>query len=90
MLRSIDSDELTDWIAYDQMDPIGETRADIRTGLVCSTFANVMGGGSTTPSDFMLFQKKPAPEPVLESDPEAHSQLIMSAVFGIDPKEIKK
>ena len=75
-------------MAFDQIDPIGDTRADIRTGLVCSTFANVMGGGNTTPSDFMLFQRKPEPEPVLEIDPEAHSQLIMSAVFGVNPKEI--
>ena len=56
---SISSEELTEWIAYDQIEPIGETRAVVRTGLICSTFANVMGGGETplTPADFMLFQK---------------------------------
>lgn len=73
------------------IEPIGETRADVRAGLICSTLANVMGGGDEprTPADFMLFQHKPPEaEPLLEMDPEAQSNLIMSSVFGIDPKDV--
>lgn len=41
LLNRISSRELAEWQAYDQIDPIGEARADLRAGIVASTVANV-------------------------------------------------
>jgi len=84
------SEELTEWQAFDLLEPIGELRADIRAGQICSTFVNVMGGGRSkvTPADFLLYLDRGEPvavEPLFDADPEAQSQLIMSAVFGVSP-----
>lgn len=40
MLASMGSDELTEWMAYYQLEPFGDYRADYRSGVVASTFAN--------------------------------------------------
>jgi hypothetical protein len=84
---------------FDQIEPIGDRRSDIRAGLICATFANVTSGvrgGSTdwSPADFMLFGKSNTYQPaeaesasdaILEQDPEVHSALIKAAIFGIKP-----
>lgn len=41
MLREIDSQELTEWLAYARVEPFGEERADLRAGIVAATTANV-------------------------------------------------
>ena len=56
MLERIDSRELTEWMAYAQVEPFGEERADLRAGIVASTIANVWrssGQKVLKPSDFM-------------------------------------
>ena len=35
-----DSRELAEWLAYAQLEPFGEPRADLRAGIVASTIAN--------------------------------------------------
>ena len=63
LLARIDSAELTEWMAYSQIEPFGEERADLRAGIVASTTANVWSGKgkSFKPSDFMpKFDAKPA------------------------------
>ncbi len=52
----IDSVEFSEWLAYSQVDPFGEERADLRAAIIASTVANsVRGKGqrSFTPEDFM-------------------------------------
>lgn len=62
MLASMGSDELTEWMAYYQLEPFGDYRADYRSGVVASTFANAhrpKDAGPFKPEDFMPFLDKP-------------------------------
>jgi hypothetical protein len=55
MLESIDSRELSEWIAYANVEPFGEDRADIRHGIACTVVANSALGskGGARPADFI-------------------------------------
>lgn len=58
LLAAIGSDELTEWMAFYQLDPFGDMRGDYRSGVVASTFANAHradGVKPFTPEDFMPF-----------------------------------
>ncbi len=46
---------VAEWIAYNQLEPIGEERADLRAGIIASTVANVHRGKRKAfkASDFM-------------------------------------
>jgi hypothetical protein len=85
LLASLDSDELTEWMAFDRIEVIGETRADLRAGIIASAVAN---HGSRdiekpySPSDFMPYMKRKEEQPVLLDDPEQQSALILGAVFN--------
>ena len=39
--QEISSREFAEWIAYNRLEPFGERRADLRTGIVASVIANV-------------------------------------------------
>lgn len=44
LLRTLDSRQIADWIAYDQINPIDvQSRDDWRAGLIASTVANYSG-----------------------------------------------
>ncbi|TXH06678.1 MAG: DUF4035 domain-containing protein [Rhodocyclaceae bacterium] len=63
LLARIGSDELTEWMAFYQLEPFGDFRADFRSGIVASTFANANRSKEAkpfTPGDFMPFVEKPA------------------------------
>ena len=64
LLSRIDSHELAEWLAYYEMCPWGEERADLRTGIVAATLVNV-NGGRAKPSDFLpaFGQTKPEQTP---------------------------
>lgn len=73
------SQEFGLWIAYHQIEPFGEVRADLRAGIVASTVANYAGrmrtkeAGAAQPSEFMPFLKHDEPEQtVQEPDPIAY------------------
>ncbi len=56
LLARSSSRELTEWMAYFQLDPFGEERADLRAGIVASTVANSQRGRKGVafkPKDFM-------------------------------------
>jgi len=56
LLARISSRELAEWMAYFEIDPFGEERADLRAGIVASTVANSQRGRRGTafkPKDFM-------------------------------------
>ena len=56
LLEQITSRQLGEWIAYYRIDPWGEERADLRSGIVSSTMANInrkKGAKAFKPSDFM-------------------------------------
>lgn len=41
LLGAISSRELTEWMAFDQVEPIGGRRGDLQAGVVAATVANV-------------------------------------------------
>ncbi|MBX9885875.1 MAG: DUF4035 domain-containing protein [Novosphingobium sp.] len=48
--------EFADWMAYERLEPWGETRADFRAGMIASTVFNAFRGKAAepkTPVDFM-------------------------------------
>lgn len=90
LLSEIDSAELTEWLAFDQIEPFGDPREDLRMGLVCSTVANHSFSPPkkpTRPSDYMPFAPEKSAEPVLLSNPKAQSDLIRLVLFGIPPDQ---
>lgn len=65
LLATTSSEELTDWRAFDSVEPIGDGRLDLGFGVVAATVANYAGmarkSGSdpASPKDFMpLLPKK--------------------------------
>ena len=61
LLASVGSDELTEWMAFYLLEPFGEQRADYRSGVIASTFANAHradGVKPFTPEDFMPFMDR--------------------------------
>lgn len=40
MLRNMTWVSFLEWVAYDEVEPFGERRADLRNGLMCATIAN--------------------------------------------------
>lgn len=63
-MDDMSSEELTEWIAYDQIDPIGREREDLNTAVVASTIANVYRGDRApfTLQDFVIQYEEPTPE----------------------------
>jgi hypothetical protein len=56
MLQDMRPSELGTWIALYAVDPWGEQRADLRTGILASTMANIhrgKGSQAFSPADFM-------------------------------------
>jgi len=57
MLRRMTSSELSEWMAYDSLEPFGERRADLRAGIISSLIFNVNRGKNVkpkSPMDFLL------------------------------------
>lgn len=57
------SRELSEWMAYYQIEPWGEERADLRQAMTTSATANLLQSQSkhpkwTKPADFMLLSQK--------------------------------
>jgi len=53
---STDSREFAEWLAYQQIDPSGEDRADLRAAIIACVIANANRDPKSkpfTPSDFM-------------------------------------
>lgn len=64
--RTISGREFAEWLAYYQIEPWGEERADLRAGIVASTVANVHRTKSQKaykPEDFVPKFKVPEKEP---------------------------
>ena len=58
LLAKLGSDELSEWMAFYQLEPFGDFRADYRSALMTSTFANAHRHKDSPPfrpEDFMPF-----------------------------------
>ena len=78
LLARIDSRELSEWMAYYEVNPFGSVRDDLQAGIVASTIANVNRGKndkSFTPSDFMPYMDKP-------QQSEGDMQAVMDVLAG--------
>jgi len=62
LLVRISSSELTEWMAYYQMEPFGEERADLRSAIVASVTANAASKRRFKPADFMPRFDRPKPQ----------------------------
>ena len=74
------SAQLAEWMAFAQLEPWGEERADLRAGIVASTVANVnrgKGQKTLTPQHFM-----PEFEPETEEQAAARMLAQAMAAFG--------
>lgn len=81
LLNNLDSHELTEWIAYDMIEPIGPWRDDLRAGVIASTIANIFRAKHQhplRPTDFI-----PEFNANVELSPEETIQ-IFAAAFGAD------
>jgi hypothetical protein len=61
LLSKLSSDEISEWMAFYQLEPFGDFRADYRSALVTSTFANAHRQKDSPPfkpEDFMPFIEK--------------------------------
>jgi hypothetical protein len=61
LLSKLGSDEISEWMAFYQLEPFGDFRADYRSALVTSTFANAHRQKDSPPfkpEDFMPFIEK--------------------------------
>lgn len=81
------SAELSEYMAYDHFEPIGEARADLRAGIVASTVANFAANPPRKPAkpvDYMPFAHsfKDAQEAIELQDPAEHAKLIGKTLFG--------
>ena len=65
LLHEMDSRELTEWLAYDCIDLVGDQRADERNAILCQTIVGLFGKSSKLEA-FM-------PYPLEESKPVRQS-----------------
>lgn len=90
MLATMGSSELSEWMAFDSLEPFGERRADLRAGIVASTVANSGMRPPRNPAraiDFMPFMEPDAP--VKLADPVAHGNLIAKTLFGSKVRRVR-
>jgi len=88
LLERIDSHELTEWMAFSNLEPFGSKREDWRAGMIAAQVVNVQlrkGQRLRKPDDFFPEVKPPAPEQTAEEQ----KRLLLS-MLGPNVKRIKR
>jgi len=88
--REISAREFSEWLAYGQIEPWGEQRADMRNALVCCILANAHRGKNQAAfkvDDFMpeFDRQKPSPEALkqkFEALAKLHNAKVKAAQHG--------
>lgn len=83
MAEQLTSPELTELLAFDAMEPIGQHRADLRMGILAQQIWRVnIGKGQQppAPADFMPFVDKPKKQP---EDQKSLGDRIVSFFKGV-------
>ena len=60
--ESTDADEFAEWLAYQELNPASEERADFRAAIVAAVVANLFKGKKDkmiSPIDFMPYTERP-------------------------------
>lgn len=86
---------MSEWWEYDQIEPFGEERGDLRIGILCSLVANALGGGkggkALPPSEFMPdFKGTRALEAAKKQSVEEQKNLLLQLVQMTKPKPSRK
>lgn len=82
MLTRMSSRELSEWMAYANLEPFGEERADLRAGIVASVIANANRDPKRQPKAFQPSDFMPDFLKGLQDDePEAASPEEIAAKF---------
>lgn len=86
MLASISSSQFTEWMAFDEIDPIGERRADLRNAMVMRMHISMNTPKGKTP---------PTIHELMPFEPEQPSQdeswkKIQNALRGMRKKKAQK
>jgi hypothetical protein len=82
LLRSLTSRQFAEWQAFYAVDPFGDQRADLRSGIVACTIANRMRGKNenpSQPSDYMPFRNEP------EQTPEEMQRTLQTILSQVIP-----
>jgi len=78
--EEISSPEFSEWRAYDELDPFGEGRADLRAGIIAATMANLWSSGKQkVPYDFMPDFDKTEAESEQQSVEDMQARLMILA-----------
>lgn len=92
LLRELTSWQITEWLAYYQIEPWGEERGDLRAGIVASVTANANRDPKHrkrpyTPQDFMPTWDPPEPASV---DNMIRMVEMMNAALGGEDRRKKR
>lgn len=83
MLDRIPSRLLSEWMAFAQLEPFGEERADLRAGIVASTVANVYRAKDERPLSAQDFMPKfDQPDPAEDWERLLRKVEMLNAAFG--------
>ncbi len=94
--RQLGSDELTDWQAYDMLEPIGPDRIETMLAILCSLFVNAnlkKGGKPAKASDFVPDYAKAALRrfvEVVRPSPEQLAFKLRCFNLGLGGKELPR
>ena len=73
LLAELSSRQIGEWLAYFQLEPFGEERADLRAGIIAAANANLwVKGRKLRPADFM---------PKIGARKKAQGSKAMRAIF---------
>ena len=86
LLARIDSRELSEWQAYEGLDPWGGWRGDLQAGIVASVVANTMGRRkgqpAFTPQDFLPSFEGPSPRPAQTVEEQMQMARLITDAFN--------
>lgn len=88
MLQEISADKFVEWMAFYEIDPWGEQRADLRAAQQMSIMVNMnlrKGAKPAKVADFMNFAEKPDPKPMSQED---SIRYIQNAIRGAGKKRV--
>jgi hypothetical protein len=83
LLHGMDAAELQEWVAYYELDPWTQDRADLRAGIVAATVANANSTkGKFRPADFMVDYAKRHREPKTPEQLKDMARIITAMMGG--------
>jgi hypothetical protein len=68
MLTELNAKQISEWIAYSNIEPFGEERADLRSAIIACTIANCNRGSNQAAFKVSDFMPKFEPEEPMSED----------------------